>query len=65
MLRTVRDACTIHPMVHDNRISQAIQNLSDLIKEEGNGEEFLARNYVTQGTLPDPAPRLSSLTTFG
>ena len=49
MLRTVRDACAIHPMVHDYRMSEAIENLSDLIKEEGNGEEFFARNYVTQG----------------
>ena len=49
MLRTVRDACTIHPIVHDYRMSEAIENLSDLIKEEGNGEEFFARNYVTQG----------------
>lgn len=49
MLRTVRDACQIHPMVHDYRMSEAIENLSDLIKEEGSGEEFFARNYVTQG----------------
>jgi hypothetical protein len=49
MLRTVRDACAIHPMVHDYRMSEAIENLSDLIKEEGSGEEFFARNYVTQG----------------
>lgn len=49
MLRTVRDACTIHPMVHDYRMSEAIENLSDLIQEEGSGEEFFARNYVTQG----------------
>ena len=49
MLATVRDACRIHPMVHDYRMTEAIENLSDLISDEGNGSEFFARNYVTQG----------------
>ncbi|MCG6868407.1 MAG: AAA family ATPase, partial [Gammaproteobacteria bacterium] len=49
MLGTVRDVCKIHPMVHDYRMTEAIENLSDLINEEGSGEEFFARNYVTQG----------------
>jgi hypothetical protein len=49
MLGTVRDACKIHPMVHDYRMTEAIENLSDLINDEGSGEEFFARNYVTQG----------------
>ncbi len=49
MLGTVRDACKIHPMVHDYRMTEAIENLSDLISGEGDGAEFFARNYVTQG----------------
>jgi len=49
VLGTVRDACKIHPMVHDYRMSEAIENLSDLISGEGDGAEFFARNYVTQG----------------
>ncbi|MFW5397907.1 MAG: Fn3 domain-containing protein [Candidatus Accumulibacter regalis] len=49
MLGTVRDACKIHPMVNDYRMTEAIENLSDLIHKEGNGPEFFARNYVTQG----------------
>ncbi len=49
MLGTVRDACKIHPMVHDYRMTEAIENLSDLISDEGDGAEFFARNYVTQG----------------
>jgi hypothetical protein len=49
VLGTVRDACKIHPMVHDYRMSEAIENLSDLIGDQGDGAEFFARNYVTQG----------------
>lgn len=49
MIGTVRDACKLHPMVHDYRMSEAIENLSALISDEGGGSEFFARNYVTQG----------------
>jgi predicted AAA+ superfamily ATPase len=49
MLETVRDACKVHPMVQDYRMTEAIENLSDLISGEGDGTEFFARNYVTQG----------------
>ena len=49
VLATVRDACKIHPMVNDYRMTEAIENLSDLIHDEGDGREFFARNYVTQG----------------
>ena len=49
VLGTVRDACTIHPMVYDYRMTEAIENLSDLIGAEREGTEFFARNYVTQG----------------
>ena len=36
-------------MVHDYRMTEAIENLSDLIGGEGDGSEFFARNFVTQG----------------
>lgn len=36
-------------MVQDYRMTEAIENLSDLIGDEGDGTEFFARNYVTQG----------------
>ncbi len=36
-------------MVNDYRMTEAIENLSDLISGEGDGSEFFARNYVTQG----------------
>lgn len=49
MIKTVRDAFKIHPMVTDYRMTEAIENLSDLIADEGDGAEFFERNYVTQG----------------
>ena len=49
VLGTVRDSCKIHPMVHDYRMTEAIENLSDLITDQGNGSDFFARNHITQG----------------
>ncbi len=49
VLGTVRDSCKIHPMVHDYRMTEAIENLSDLITSQGDGREFFARNHITQG----------------
>jgi hypothetical protein len=49
VLGTVRDSCKIHPVVHDYRMTEAIENLSDLITDQGNGSDFFARNHITQG----------------
>lgn len=49
MLKTVKQACEFNPIIRDYRMSQAIENLSELITDEGDGREFFARNYVTQG----------------
>ena len=49
MIKTVKQACVFNPIIRDYRMSQAIENLADLIKDEGDGQEFFARNYVTQG----------------
>jgi hypothetical protein len=48
VLGTVRDTCKIHPMVQDYRMTEAIENLSDLIHDQGDGTEFFARNHITQ-----------------
>lgn len=49
MLKTVKQACVFNPIIRDYRMSQAIENLSELISDEGDGREFFSRNYVTQG----------------
>jgi hypothetical protein len=53
VLGTVRDTCQIHPMVHDYRMSEAIENLAALLADVDEGREFFARNHITRG--PDRA----------
>lgn len=49
MVQTIKQACVFSPIVRDYRMAQAIENLAGLINDEGDGREFFARNYVTQG----------------
>ena len=49
MIKTVKQACRFNPVIEDYRMSQGIENLADLIEDEGDGREFFSRNYVTQG----------------
>jgi phenylpyruvate tautomerase PptA (4-oxalocrotonate tautomerase family) len=49
MIKTVRQACRFNPIIQDYRMSQSIENLADLIKDAGDGQEFFSRNYVTHG----------------
>lgn len=49
MIKTVKQACRFNAVIHDYRMSQGIENLADLIRDEGDGREFFARNYVTHG----------------
>lgn len=49
MIRTVKQACDFNPIIQDYRMSQGIENLADLISDEGDGRKFFSRNYVTHG----------------
>jgi hypothetical protein len=49
MLKTVRDACQLHPMALDYTMTDAIENLADLISDEGDGAAFFEKNYITRG----------------
>ncbi|WP_422139948.1 anti-phage-associated DUF499 domain-containing protein [Endozoicomonas sp. ALC020] len=49
MLKTVKQACRFNPIIQDYRMSQGIENLADLINDEGDGKEFFSRNFVTHG----------------
>lgn len=49
MIKTVKQACRFNAVIHDYRMSQGIESLADLIRDEGDGREFFARNYVTHG----------------
>ena len=49
MLQTVKQACKFNPVISDYRMSQGVENLTDLITDEGDGREFFSRNFVTKG----------------
>jgi predicted AAA+ superfamily ATPase len=50
MLRTVKDACELHPMALDYAMSEQIENLSDVIERtEKEAGEFFEKNHITQG----------------
>lgn len=49
MIRTVRQACRFNSIIRDYRMSQGIENLAELINDEGDGREFFSRNFVTHG----------------
>ncbi|TCA43558.1 DUF499 domain-containing protein [Rhizobium leguminosarum bv. viciae] len=49
MIRTVKQACTFNAVIRDYRMAEGIENLADLIADNGDGRDFFARNYVTHG----------------
>ena len=49
MIKTVKQACRFNAAIHDYRMSQGIENLAELIRDEGDGREFFSRNFVTHG----------------
>jgi len=49
MIRTVKQACRFNPVIQDYRMSAGIENLADLIKDQGDGRDFFSRNFVTHG----------------
>jgi hypothetical protein len=50
MLKTVKDACEIHPMALDYAMTEQIENLSSVIeKTEKEAKAFFEQNYVTKG----------------
>jgi len=49
MIKTVKQACRFNPIIRDYRMSQAIENLADLIHDAGDGRAFFSRNFVTHG----------------
>ncbi len=50
MLKTVKDACEIHPMALDYAMTEQIENLSSVIdKTEKEAEIFFDQNFITKG----------------
>ncbi|RME82365.1 MAG: DUF499 domain-containing protein [Caldilineae bacterium] len=48
-MKTVKDACELQPNALSIRISDQIEQLDELIHQEGTGEAFFERTYITQG----------------
>lgn len=49
MLKTVKDACKLHPNALDIRVSDQIEQLDQLISAEGDGKAFFAKTHITAG----------------
>jgi hypothetical protein len=49
VIKTIKQACTFNPVIKDYRMAEGIENLADLIADNGDGRDFFARNFVTHG----------------
>lgn len=49
MLKTVRDACTIHPSTLDYRASGGVESLLQSLNAEDEGRAFFEKSYMTRG----------------
>lgn len=63
MLKTVKDACEIHPMALDYAMTEQIENLSSVIERtEKEAKQFFNQNFITKGMeilLEDGLKRLA------
>jgi hypothetical protein len=48
-MTTVRDACQLQPNALSIKLSDQIEQLDELINEEGDGTKFFGRTAITQG----------------
>jgi len=48
-MKTVRDACKLHENALSIKLSDQIEQLDELIGEEGDGSAFFERTHITQG----------------
>jgi predicted AAA+ superfamily ATPase len=48
-MKTVRDACQLQPNALSIKLSDQIEQLDELINEEGSGEAFYEKTFITQG----------------
>lgn len=48
-MKTVRDACVLQDNALDIRVSDQIEQLSQLIEDEGDGHAFFEKTHITEG----------------
>lgn len=49
MLKTVKDACEIHPSTLDYQVSGGVESLAQMIDARDEGKEFFEKSYLTGG----------------
>lgn len=47
MIKTVKQACRLIPIVRDYRMSHGVENLAQLIHDERDGSDIFSRNFAT------------------
>src|SRR4051794_31621874 len=48
-MKTVRDACRLHPNALSIKLSDQVEQLDELIGAEGDGEAYFEKTWITQG----------------
>lgn len=67
-LKTVRNACTLQGNALDIRVSDQIEQLDELIQQEGKGGDFFERTFITEGMetlFKEGVARLAGRSTSG
>ncbi|WP_110619825.1 anti-phage-associated DUF499 domain-containing protein [Thioalkalivibrio sp. ALE21] len=49
MLKTVKDACTLHPATMEYQSAEGVEELASTVRSDDRGAAFFQRNYMTQG----------------
>jgi hypothetical protein len=49
VVKTVKDACLLAPGALEIRVSNQVEHLEQLIRDEGDGSSFFTKTYVTRG----------------
>jgi hypothetical protein len=47
MLKTVKDACRIHPSTLDYQVVGGVESLAQVINATDGGKEFFDKSYMT------------------
>lgn len=49
MLKTVKDACGVHPATLEYQVAGGVESLAQVINSEDKGQKFFRKNYLTRG----------------
>jgi len=49
MLKTVKDACKVHPSTLDYQVAGGVESLAQMIDANDEGQAFFAKSYLTRG----------------